>query len=194
MKQKAKSKLAEPTAIYQLKITLRGVRPPIWRRVQIPGSVTLARLHDVIQMGMGWSNSHMHCFRVGNRSFSSPYPGVDFKDSGDESESKVRLDQVCQREKTKLAYDYDFGDGWEHEILVEKIIAPESGVRYPICLAGKRACPPEDCGGPYGYMDLLDTLKNPKHENHEEMMDWIGGEWDAEAFDVVEVSSGFAYL
>jgi hypothetical protein len=188
-KKTAQTHLAISSAIYQLKITLRGVRPPIWRRVQTPGNITLARLHVIIQAAMGWTNSHLHCFTAGGTTFSTPDSGSDFEESGDESERKVRLDRVCDRVKAKILYEYDFGDGWEHEILVEKIIEPERGVRYPVRLDGKRACPPEDCGGPYGYLNLLDALKDPKHESHEEIKDWIGDEWDAEAFDLEEVNA-----
>ena len=100
----------------------------------------------------------------------------------------MSLQQVVSRVKDKLIYEYDFGDSWEHELLVEKILPLEEGKRYPVCLTGKRACPPEDCGGIWGYASLLEAIRDPEHPEHEEMVDWVGGEFDPEAFDLDEVN------
>jgi Plasmid pRiA4b ORF-3-like protein len=190
LEPRTKKRRGAPTGlIYQLKITLRGIQPPIWRRVQLPGDTVLADLHLVIQAAMGWTMSHLYCFRVGGVSFSTPMRGTDFEDSGDESDAEVQLDEVCGQVKSKLIYEYDFGDGWEHDVVVEKIMKPEPKARYPHCVDGKRACPPEDCGGAGGYADFLEAMADPTHEMHEEMKEWVGGEWDPEAFDLELVNA-----
>jgi hypothetical protein len=120
----------------------------------------------------------LHQFIVGRTYFGEPDPDFDSED-----DRRVKLCDIVRREKQKFTYEYDFGDSWLHEILIEKILLPESGVRYPICLRGKRACPPEDCGGVWGYDDLLKIIKDPDNEEYEEMMDWLGGEYDPEFFD-----------
>ena len=169
---------------YQLKITLRHTHPPIWRRIEVPADIKLGKLHDVLQAVMGWYDSHLHAFRVGHTSYGVPQPEF----PGDfQNERNVRLGQLVGK-GNKLIYEYDFGDGWEHELLVEKVLPAEKGRRYPLCLAGKRACPPEDCGGPWGYERLLEVLRAPKHEEHEEMREWIGGDFDPEAFDLTAVN------
>lgn len=168
------------TAIYQIKVTLRHVAPPVWRRLEVPADIKLGKLHHVLQIVMGWTDSHMHAFRLGMEQY-----GVSSREFPDmfRSERNVRLDQLVGV-GGKLIYEYDFGDGWEHELKIEKVLAPEPGVRYPRCTAGKRACPPDDCGGPWGYANLLEVLRDPKHEEHEEMHEWIGGDLDSEAFDL----------
>jgi len=166
--------------IYQLKITLKESRPPIWRRFQVRSDVTLAKLHRIIQEVMGWFDGHLHQFIVGRIYYGVPDPD-DLSETRDER--KVRLDQILSVPGRKIVYEYDFGDGWEHEIVLEKILSPDPKTRYPRCLDGARACPPEDCGGIYGYADFLEAIRNPEHEEHEEMLEWIGGEFDPEHFD-----------
>ncbi len=172
-------------SIYQLKVTLKGIRPPIWRRIQVPGDINLGKLHRILQVVMGWSDSHLHLFTSGGMEF-----GVPDREFGMETrnERTARLSQVVRGEKSKIVYEYDFGDSWEHVVLVEKILPPDPSVRYPTCLKGKRACPPEDCGGVWGYADLLEALADPKHEQHQEMRRWIGGDFDPEAFDLDAVN------
>mgnify|MGYP001557973450 CR=1 FL=1 len=174
------------TPIYQIKVTLRHVAPPIWRRIEVPGDIKLGKLHDVIQIAMGWTDSHLHAYRIGSATYGTPNP--DFPDDT-QSERNVRLDQVAGEGDT-LIYEYDFGDGWEHTLKVEKIAPADPTAHYPRCTAGSRACPPEDCGGPPGYEHLLEALRDPKHEDHEQMREWIGGEFDPEAFDLGEVNQG----
>ena len=175
--------------IHQLKITLRYVRPPVWRRVLVPSEMRLSDLHDVIQIAMGWEDSHLHQFEVGETYYALPDPEEDdFWGSRSEDEAKVKLRDVAPRGKDKLRYDYDFGDGWEHSIVVEKVLPREKGRRYPVCLAGRRACPPEDCDGSHGYGNLLEALQDPKHPDHEDLTEWIGGEFDPEAFDLEAVN------
>ena len=171
--------------IYQLKITLKESRPPIWRRFQVRSDVTLAKLHRIIQEVMGWFDGHLHQFIVGRIYYGVPDPD-DLSETRDER--KVRLDQILSVPGRKIVYEYDFGDGWEHEIVLEKILSPDPKTRYHRCLDGARACPPEDCGGIYGYADFLEAIRNPEHEEHEEMLEWIGGEFDPEEFDLEAVN------
>ena len=171
--------------IYQLKITLKESRPPIWRRFQVRSDVTLAKLHRIIQEVMGWFDGHLHQFIVGRIYYGVPDPD-DLSETRDER--KVRLDQILSVPGRKIVYEYDFGDGWEREIVLEKILSPDPKTRYPRCLDGARACPPEDCGGIYGYADFLEAIRNPEHEEHEEMLEWIGGEFDQEEFDLEAVN------
>ncbi len=144
--------------IYQLKITLKDIRPPIWRRIQVSGDVKLSKLHQILQVVMGWTDSHLHQFVIRGKYFCEPNPEADFGLEKEIDEKTVRLSQVVPCASRRFSYKYDFGDGWRHEILVEKILPGERGTRYPVCLAGKRNCPPEDCGGPWGYAELLEAL------------------------------------
>ncbi|MEW4568360.1 plasmid pRiA4b ORF-3 family protein [Tautonia sp. JC769] len=176
--------------VYQLKVTLRGSRPPIWRRIRVP-DCTLGELHEVIQVVMGWEDAHLHEFVVRGERYGPPPPddfGMDFG-SEEQDEDTVLLSRVAEGGKrTRMRYVYDFGDSWEHEVTVEKALAPEPGVEYPRCVGGARACPPEDCGGVWGYADFLDAIADPGHEMHEEMREWVGGEFDPEAFDIEAVN------
>jgi hypothetical protein len=172
--------------IYQLKITLKGSKPPIWRRVQVASTTTLAKLHRIIQIAMGWEGYHLHQFMIGNVYYGIPDP--DFNDPPTRSEKSVKLAQIIPGAKYRFVYEYDFGDSWLHDIVVEQVLAPESGVRYPRCLTGKRACPPEDCGGIYGFYDFLAAIQDPEHPEHEEMLEWVGGEYDPAAFDIEAVN------
>jgi Plasmid pRiA4b ORF-3-like protein len=184
-RKKAKPELT--SAIYRLKITLQGARPPIWRRLEVP-DCTLADLHEDIQAAMGWYNCHLHSFRVGNREYSIPPPPGMGLDLEMEDSSGITLGQIVAAGVKKFRYEYDFGDSWEHAIQIEKTVEREEGVRYPRCVAGKRACPPEDCGGVWGYADFLEALADPKHERHDELLEWVGGEFDPEAFDLEGVN------
>ena len=172
------------SGIYRIKITLRHVAPPIWRRIEVTADTKLGKLHRILQVVMGWSDSHLHAFRVGRTSYGVPQP--EFPDDM-ENERNVRLDQIVAHGE-KLIYEYDFGDGWEHELKIEKVFPAESAVRYPRCTGGKRACPPEDCGGPWGYEHLLEVLRDPKHEEHKEIREWVGGDFDPEAFDLGDIN------
>ena len=151
------------------------------------GDVSLAKLHGILQIVMGWTDSHLHQFTIHDRDYGVPDRELDF---GQQtlSERRVRLLEVVYGEKDRFVYEYDFGDSWTHQILVEKIIAKEEGKRYPVCVAGKRACPPEDCGGIWGYENFLAVIKDAGHPEHEEMIEWIGGVFNAEAFSLDEVN------
>jgi hypothetical protein len=185
MRRDTMARTREPGVIYQLKITLKDIRPPIWRRVQVK-DCTLAKLHDIIQTCMGWDDYHLHGFEVGGEHYTAPDPDgtLEYED-----ERKVKLSQIVAQGYRKFTYTYDFGDNWDHTIQVEKVLDVERGVRYPRCIAGKRACPPEDCGGVWGYSDFLEAIQNPRHPEHEEMMEWAGGEFDPEAFDAEGVNA-----
>ena len=171
--------------IYHLKITLDEVEPPIWRRLQVPGDATLGWLHAVIQVAMGWTNSHLHQFMVGTKTFSDPSCAHDDLDDGPKvlDENHAMLQQVAPKPKSVLGYEYDFGDSWGHLITVEKILPPDPAARIAHCLDGARACPPDDCGGTSGYSDLLKILADPGHEEHESMKVWLGRKFDPDAFD-----------
>jgi hypothetical protein len=173
---------AKPSSIiYQLKITLKDVKPSIWRRIQVQGDITLKAFHRILQTVMGWTDSHLHEFIV---------KGVSYGDSEDEDaldERKYRLNKLNLQEKEKFFYVYDFGDNWEHIILVEKILPNDSAVKYPFCLTGKRSGPIEDCGGPWGYMGILEILEDPNHPEYDEL-DWIEEDFDSELFDVEKIN------
>jgi hypothetical protein len=180
--------MAKNSDIYQIKVTLRGSKPPIWRRIEVRGDTRLDKLHLILQEVMDWANYHLHQFIVAGNYYGEPHP--DYDNWGGEmlDEKKVRLHQIVPGEKFKFIYEYDFGDSWEHELLVEKILPPEKGVHYPRCLKGKRACPPEDVGGIWGYYGFLEAIADPDHPEHEDMLEWVGGEFDPEAFDLDEIN------
>jgi hypothetical protein len=172
--------------IYQIKITLRHVRPPVWRRILVPADTKLPKLHRILQNVMGWEDAHLHAFRMGNEQYGVPddsFPGM-FR-----NEKNVRLDQLAGV-GGRFVYEYDFGDCWEHDILVEKSLPAGKDTRYPVCTKGKGACPPEDCGGPPGYEHLLEVLHDPRHEEHGRLREWIGEDFDTAAFDLDEVNEG----
>ncbi len=180
----------EPPAVYQLKITLLGTRPPIWRRIQVASDVTLERLHDILQIVMGWTDSHLHEFVSDGREFGTPNPEIPEL----ENERRVRLNQVLKAPNDKMTYEYDFGDSWEHQVLLEKVLPPEPGVRYPVVVTGKRAGPPEDVGGVFGYADFIDAIRDPNSPEREEFLEWAGEDFDPEAFDVEEVNRDLEYV
>jgi hypothetical protein len=189
--------LTEPgggVPIYQLKITLKWSKPAIWRRVKVRADIRLDRLHNVIQFVMPWTDSHLHQFIVGEAYYGVPDP--EFADMGSEilNEKRHTLADIALGPKKKFIYEYDFGDGWQHEVVVEKVLPPDAGFKHPVCLAGAKACPPDDCGGIHGYYYMLEKLANPKHPEHADMKAWIGGEWDAERFDMNEINAGLKRL
>jgi hypothetical protein len=189
MRRGVMAKTKGSAQVYQLKITLRDIKPPVWRRVQVK-DCSLAKLHDTIQTCMGWDDYHLHEFEIGGERYGDPLQWQD--DFGGDleigKEGKVKLSQVLAQGVKKFSYVYDMGDNWDHTIQVEKVLPAEAGVRYPRCVAGKRACPPEDCGGPWGYAGFLDAIQDPEHEQHEELLEWVGGEFDPEAFDIEAVN------
>ncbi len=171
--------------VYQLKVSLRYSKPTIWRRLLVPGSITLHQLHQIIQTAMGWTDSHLHQFIIADEYFGITSP-EDWQPVM--NERRYRLNQIAPSEKVKFIYEYDFGDSWEHEILVEKIQAPEAGIKYPLCIKGKRACPPEDVGGVWGYMEFVEAMRDPNHEEHDSYIEWWDDDFDPEEFDIEAVN------
>ncbi len=165
-----------PAPVYQIKVSLRGAKPPIWRRLEVPADISLARLHAVIQVAFGWDDSHRHIFETPYGRF-----GVADAELGHREETPVTLEQVAPGVDAKLRYTYDFGDDWEHDILVEKVTNRGTAASLR-CTGGRRAAPPEDCGGVWGYADLVEVLGDPSHPEHEDRLDWLGLD-SASAFD-----------
>jgi Plasmid pRiA4b ORF-3-like protein len=170
--------------VFQLKVTLLGTQPPIWRRVLVDGSSTLDQLHEVIQAAFGWWNYHLHEFDVGRTRYGVPDPDEDWGEPP-RDERRTRLDAIAG-EGSSFQYTYDFGDGWDHKIAVEKLMPADSAPTIPACIDGRRACPPEDCGGTWGYRELLEILADPNHPEHDERREWLGRPFDPEAFDAGE--------
>ncbi len=165
---------------YRLKMTLRHSNPAIWRSVELSGDTKLSELHAIFQTAMGWEDSHLHKFRIGEVLYGVKSPGApELLD-----EKRPSVSQLLPVKGQRFVYEYDFGDGWKHSIVLEKLLEPEKDVKYPICLAGARSCPPEDCGGPHGYMNFLEAISDSKHPEHESMVEWSGGDFNPEAFDV----------
>ena len=171
--------------IYQLKITLRDSKPPIWRCVLVEGSTNLFELHQTIQVAMGWTDSHLHQFIINKEYYAipDPYAMRSLKD-----ERRFSLEQVAPQENNKLIYEYDFGDSWEHQILVEKISPPDPSTSYPVCIKGKRACPPEDVGGVWGHEGFLEAMSDPNHPDHDNFLEWWGEPFAPEAFDLEKIN------
>jgi len=179
--------------IYQIKVTLEGSKPPIWRRLLVRSDTTLGDLHRIIQAAFDWWDYHLHQFIVGGTYYSEPQPDYfDYVDMHDEQ--GVPLGEIVAAEGFKFRYEYDFGDSWLHQVLVEKVLPPEQGQDYPVCIKGRRARPPEDVGGIWGYYHFLEAIRDPNHEEHEEYLEWVGGEFDPEACDLEEVNQALAAL
>ncbi|PIV63577.1 MAG: hypothetical protein COS11_06755 [bacterium (Candidatus Ratteibacteria) CG01_land_8_20_14_3_00_40_19] len=177
--------------VYQFKITLMDVRLSIWRRIQVPETYSFWDLHVAIQDAMHWLDYHLHEFEIVNPSTgiktSVGIPGDE--DFGKEIllEWKQKIADYFSMENRLAKYTYDFGDNWEHIIKLEKVLPRDKNINYPVCIGGKRASPPEDCGGVWGYEDFLKIINNPDHEEYEETIEWAGGEFDPEYFDVKEI-------
>lgn len=177
-----------PVRAYELKVTLRGVRPPVWRRVKVRSDITLEDFHRVLQVVMGWTDNHMHAFRAVGRKAKTRAGQATVERP---EERQTRLDDFLRKPKDRMVYEYDFGDGWEHEILLERVADHPAGARYPWVLGGARACPPEDVGGVGGYARFLEAMREPRHPEHVEMMEWHGGPFDPAAFDAQALNRAF---
>jgi len=173
------SRLAQVTA-YRVKVTLRDVKPPVWRRLVLPGLWHLGKVHAAVQASMGWSGGHLHEFTSGGQRWGQPDPGWDFADAV-LREERTRLHEVVHAAGDQLAYTYDFGDDWRHVLVVEELLAPQ---RSATCLAGKGACPPDDCGGPWGYQNLLQAINDPTHPEHTELLEWVGRPFNPKDFNL----------
>jgi len=174
---------------YQIQIALRGSKPKIWRRILVPSDLLLSDFHKIIQTTMGWTNSHLHQF-IKNRTFyTRRMADDDFWGEMDNVDySKIKISDLLKKEKDRVIYEYDFGDSWEHDIILEKIDANGENKYIPTCLTGKNNCPPEDCGGIWGYADMLEIIKHPDHEEYEEYIEWLGEEFDPKYFDKNEIN------
>lgn len=164
----ASTDTARSGVAHQLKVTLRGVRPPIWRRVVVDGGESLHHLHDVIQAAFGWYDSHLHEFDIDGEHYGIPHED-DWTPVRDER--RVSIGEIAGA--GKIRYTYDFGDNWEHDVIVEKSLPAGEAATVPDCIGGSRACPPEDCGGPWGYTELLKILADPDHPEHAERVEWL---------------------
>lgn len=185
--QKSRKKQFEN--VYQFKITLHDIKPRIWRRIQVPETYNFEQLHNAIQDAMGWLNYHLHEFEIMN-----PKTGIevnvgipDEMAPGVIEGKKQKIADYFSRLNSKALYTYDFGDNWEHTIKFEKSLPRDENLNYPVCLAGERACPPEDCGGSWGYEELLDTISDEDSEDYEDMKEWAGEDFDPEYFNADEV-------
>jgi hypothetical protein len=163
-----------PPPVYRLKITLIGIKPPIWRAIQVPGSIKLCCLHSAFQVVMGWKDNHLHEFEKDGKRWGIVQlyedEDLDVTDDGD-----VKLAQVLETEGDSMIYVYDFGDNWQHEVVLEKSLSAEGAADRPVCLGGERRCPPEDVGGVSGYAELLEVIVDPTHEEYGHYVSWAGG-------------------
>lgn len=176
--------------IYQFNITLKGIQPRVWRRIQVPETYTFWDLHIAIQDAMGWSDCHLHQFKI-NEPVTSAKVEIGIPDEQDDYYEilpgwKQKIADYFSPDNKTAVYTYDFGNNWYHSILLEKILPREAGLLYPLCIDGQRACPPEDCGGPSGYEDFLEIIMDPGDERYEEMLSWAG-DFEPEYFDKNEV-------
>ncbi len=175
--------------VYQFKITLKDSYPPIWRRIQVKDG-TLDELHEYIQTAMGWTNSHLHHFKIGDQYYGDPdLMQENFDEYGYEDSTSTKISDILPKtgKPFRFEYGYDFGDSWSHEVLFEGRIRAQLGGRYPLCVEGARACPPEDVGGIWGYEESLEAMADPHHERHDEYMGWRGP-FNPEAFDATKAT------
>jgi len=170
--------------IYQLTITLKDSKPPMWRRIQVKEDTTLYTLHQIIQIAMGWTHSHLHQFMADGVYYGAPDPEYGFDMV---NEQRSRRKEIVRHVHDTCLYEYDFGDGWDHEMLLEKLLEPEVKTRYPPCFTGKRHCPPGERGGVWGYRTFVEAMGDPDHPEHDEYLEWGEDAFDPEAFDVEEV-------
>ena len=182
------NKVAKQPKAYQLKVTLRWVRPSVWRRIVVRSDMNLEDFHEILQTVMGWTNNHMHGFNLVEKRRGA---SGDQRQVERDQQRRVRLFEFLKKPKDLLMYEYDFGDGWEHEVLLESVADHERGARYPWVLDGKRACPPDDVGGVSGYAHFLSVLANPRHPEHEEMLEWCGGSFDPKHVDIQALNRAF---
>ena len=180
--------------VARLKITLDAVKPTVLRRVEVPFDIRLDRLHLTMQAALGWTNSHLYEIRAGDVGWSTLYPEADWPEDFLDARN-ARLDKVIEDVGTKtLRYIYDFGDGWKHTIKIERLTDTEPGVMYPRLIAATGRCPPEDCGGPWGYAEFLDAIRDPAHDRHTELKEWIGCDFDPDNVDREELAAHVAML
>jgi hypothetical protein len=172
---------------HRLKVTLRSVKPPIWRRIEVESNVTLAALSDLLEGAMGWMGGHLHAFEAHGVTYERPDPDEGLSRRA-KDENEHRLGDVLTEVGAKMRWDYDFGDGWQHNVVVEAIEPLVPSVEYPRCVTGRRACPPEDCGGPWGFQELLEAIADPAHPRYKELIEWLPIDYRLEEFDPDEAT------
>jgi hypothetical protein len=169
----------------KLRIALLEYTPAIWRRLLVPGEVKLSKLHLILQVAMGWENYHLHAFEIAGQRYGEADPEWEIDEIDEE---KVVLSDVVT-ERTRFIYEYDFGDSWRHEVVIESIEPAKPVLKHAICLEGQQSCPPEDCGGIWGYTSMLEALADPAHKEHEDYVEWAGEDFDPGAFDLAAVNA-----
>jgi len=175
--------------LYELKVVIKRIDPPIWRLIQVPPRTSLKRMHKILQIAMGWTNSHLHMFTVDGHEYGEPDPEYDFEVL---DEAKITLEKIFAGGVKSFQYEYDMGDSWMHDITLKRQI--ESEETKPGCTKGARSCPPEDCGSVPGYYNVLEAISDPKHEEHDAMLEWVGEGYDPEAFDPAAVDRALKRL
>jgi len=176
--------------LYEIRVQLRDIEPPIWRVLRVRPQTSLPRLHKILQKAMGWTNSHLHLFEIDGK----PYGEGDFEWDFDVQDYRgMRLEKIFTKGRTSILYEYDLGDSWRHDITLLGTVEGEAGEKIA-CIAGARACPPEDCGGVTGYYHLLEALEDPEHEDYDMLLEWVGGKFDPEAFDVEAIDRALKRL
>ena len=182
--------VAEPVKVLTLRISIERSDPEIWRRFQVTNEMTLDDLHDTIQIVMGWTDSHLHRFSIDGKRYSKILPEIAVMDGpGEIDEDEVLIGDVLKKKGQTFVYIYDYGDHWRHNLIVEEISEPISGQHYPVCLEGGRTCPPEDCGGLWGYYRMLESLRDPDDDEHESYLEWLGGDFDPDHLDLDKVNA-----
>ena len=176
--------------LYEIRVQLRDIEPPIWRILRVPSRTSLLKLHKILQRAMGWTNSHLQLFQIDGK----PYGEGEFNWGFDIQDYRgMMLDKIFTAGRTSLLYEYDLGDSWRHDITLLGTVEGEAGEKIA-CISGVRACPPEDCGGVTGYYYLLEALADPEHDEHDMLMEWVGGKFDPEAFGVEAVDQALKRL
>lgn len=181
----------ESAQLYLLHVELRDIAPAIWRRLRVPGSITLPKLHQVLQIAMGWTDSHLHLFEIGGQRYG--IPDEDWPEMSLNDERRVTLAEALGSGVTDFSYEYDFGDDWQHTIRVEGSEPMDGAVAAPLCTGGTNACPPEDVGGPPGYFDFLEAIRDQAHPEHKDMLRWCGGAFDPAGFDLNSVNTSLRH-
>jgi len=184
----AKRDLKNQDKIYQIKVGLLEIDPLIWRRFLVPSNVTLHRLHLVLQDVMGWQNYHLYRFQIGKDEYGEPDPDNEFNELDFKNSKRTKLGNVIREKNSIFLYEYDFGDGWEHQMLVEDVLDRVPEKQYPLCLAGENSCPHEDSGSPYGYAEMMEIIRNPSHEEYRSTKIWLGKGFNPRKFDLLAIN------